>query len=67
MLCVWWDQGALVYFELLKPGETVNTKCYQQQLTYLNRSLIEKGQKEAMTMLHQIRQNRFTTLGKHST
>ena len=28
-----------VVYELLKPGETVNTKCYQQQLIDLNRSL----------------------------
>jgi len=32
----------LVYYELLKPGETVNTKRYQQQLIDLNRSLLEK-------------------------
>ena len=25
MLCVWWDQKGVVYHELLKPGETVNT------------------------------------------
>ena len=32
----------MVYYELLKSGETVNTKRYQQQLTNLNRSLFEK-------------------------
>jgi len=31
-----------VYYELLKPGETVNTKRYQQQLIDLNRSLLKK-------------------------
>ena len=41
MLCVWWDQKS-VYYEILKPGETVNTKCYQQQLIDLNRSLLKK-------------------------
>jgi len=35
MLCVWWDQKGVVYYELLKPGETVNTN-YQQQLIDLN-------------------------------
>jgi len=25
MLCVWWDQKGVVYYELLKPGEKVNT------------------------------------------
>jgi len=37
---VWWDQKDVVYYELLKPGETV--KRYQQQLINLNRSLIKK-------------------------
>ena len=43
MLCVWWDQGGVVYYELLKPTETVNTKRYQRLLTDLNRSLFEKA------------------------
>jgi len=30
MLCVWWDQKGVIYYELLKPGETINTKRYQQ-------------------------------------
>ena len=42
MLCVWWQQSGLVHYEMLKPGETVKTKRYQQQLTDLNRSLFEK-------------------------
>ena len=25
MLCVWWDQKGVICYELLKPGETVNT------------------------------------------
>jgi len=32
----------MIYYELLKPGETVNTKRYQQQLIDLNRSLLKK-------------------------
>ena len=42
MLCVWWDQKGVVYYKLLKPGKTVNTKRYQQQLTDLNRFRVEK-------------------------
>ena len=42
MLCVWWDQYGVVYFELLKPGETVNTDRYRQQIINLNHALIEK-------------------------
>ena len=25
--CVWWDQKGVIYYELLKPGETVNTNA----------------------------------------
>ena len=32
MFCVWWDQKDMIYYELLKPGETVNTERYQQQM-----------------------------------
>ena len=35
-------EKGVVYYELLKPGETVNTKRYQQQLIDLNRSLLKK-------------------------
>lgn len=42
MLCVWWDQKGVVYYELLKPGETVNAHRYHQQLIKLRRALREK-------------------------
>ena len=42
MLCVWWDQCGVVYFELLKPAETVNTDRYRQQIINLIHVLIEK-------------------------
>lgn len=42
MLCVWWDQRGVVYHELLKPGESVNSERYQNQLAQLNQSLIVK-------------------------
>ena len=32
----------MVYFELLKPGETVNTDRYRKQIIDLNHALIEK-------------------------
>ena len=35
-------RGALVYYELLKPAETVNTKRYQQQMTDWNLPLLKK-------------------------
>lgn len=42
MLCVWWDQEGVNYYELLKPGETVNTQRYRQQLMTFNDALLEK-------------------------
>ena len=42
MLCVWWNHGGIVYYELLMREEVVDTKHYQQQLTDLNHSLLEK-------------------------
>lgn len=42
MLCVWWDQTGIVYYELLKPGETVNAARYSQQMVDLNHALTEK-------------------------
>ena len=42
MLCVWWDQEGVIYYELLKPGETVSAPHYHQQLIKLHRALREK-------------------------
>ena len=42
MLCVWWDQCGVVYFELLKSDEMVNTYRYRQQIINFNHALIEK-------------------------
>ena len=40
--CVWWDQEGVIYYELLKPGETVNAHRYHQQLMKLHRALRER-------------------------
>lgn len=42
MLCLFWDQKGLVYFELLQPGETVDQTRYQQQLRDLTAALLER-------------------------
>ncbi|UYV62360.1 hypothetical protein LAZ67_2000267 [Cordylochernes scorpioides] len=42
MLCIWWDQTGVVYFELLKPGKMVNTSRYEQQMRSLREALNEK-------------------------
>ena len=39
MLCIWWDQRGVVYYELLQPNETITAERYQQQLMQLSRAL----------------------------
>ncbi|GFW04243.1 mariner Mos1 transposase [Trichonephila clavipes] len=41
MLCIFWDQEGPIYYELLKPGETVNTDPYKQELLNLNDAILE--------------------------
>lgn len=42
LLCIWWDSKGPLYYELLKPGETITGERYRQQLIKLNRALKEK-------------------------
>jgi len=42
MLCIWWDQLGVVYYELLKPNETITGALYRTQLMRLSRALKEK-------------------------
>ncbi|GFV39660.1 mariner Mos1 transposase [Trichonephila clavipes] len=44
MLCLFWDKEGSIYYiyELLKPGETVNTDRYKQQLLNLNNAILGK-------------------------
>ena len=42
MLCIWWDQQGVVYYELLQPGETITGEVYRRQLMRLSRALKEK-------------------------
>ena len=53
MLCVWWDQKGVIYYELLKPGETVNTERYRQQMINLNQALCDK-QSEYQKRQHKV-------------
>ena len=39
LLCIWWDQLGVVYYELLQPNETITSERYQQQLMQLSRAL----------------------------
>jgi len=42
MLCIWWDQLGVMYYELLKPNETITGALYRTQLMRLSRALKEK-------------------------
>lgn len=42
MLCIWWDQKGVVYYELLRSGQTVDGPLYRTQLMRLKRALKEK-------------------------
>ncbi|GFX80013.1 mariner Mos1 transposase [Trichonephila clavipes] len=42
MLNIWWDQLGVVYYELLKPTETITGDRYRTQLMRLSRALKDK-------------------------
>jgi len=42
MLCIWWDQKGIVYYELFQPGTTINAQLYKEQLTQLSLELQHK-------------------------
>ena len=42
MLSTWWDQKGVLYYELLKPGETINEERYRTQLIRLKRAITKK-------------------------
>lgn len=42
MLCIWWDQKGVIYYELLKSGQTITADLYRTQLIRLKRALAEK-------------------------
>ena len=39
MLCVWWDQKGIIYYEILDPKLTVTANLYSQQLVNLSQAL----------------------------
>ena len=42
MICIWWDQKGVLYYELLKPGETINREDYWTQLIRFKRARAKK-------------------------
>ena len=47
ILCIWWDQKGVLYYELLKPSETINGERYRTKLIRLKRAIAEKRPKYA--------------------
>ena len=43
ILCIWWDQKGVLYYELLKPGETIDGERYRTQLIRLKRAIPVKN------------------------
>lgn len=42
MLCIWWDHKGVLYYELLKSGQTIKGDLYRTQLIRLKRAIAEK-------------------------
>ncbi len=42
MLSVWWDMKGVIYYEFLKPKQTINADLYSQQLVRLSQALEKK-------------------------
>ncbi|XP_046145712.1 histone-lysine N-methyltransferase SETMAR-like [Osmia bicornis bicornis] len=42
LLCVWWDWRGILYYELLQPGQTLNSDVYCQQLDRLKQAIVQK-------------------------
>ena len=45
MLCIWWDQLGVEYYELFKPSETITGDRYRTQVKRLDQALEEKRSK----------------------
>ena len=39
MLCIWWNSKGVLFYEILKPGETVTANLYKGQLQKLNEKI----------------------------
>ena len=57
LLCIWWDQHGILYYELFQPGETVTANRYVQQLINLSNELNVKrpewiNRHERVILLH---------------
>ena len=41
VLCIWWDQLGVVYYELLKPTETITGDWYRTQLMRYDKVILQ--------------------------
>jgi len=67
MLCIWWDQLGVVYYELLKSNEIITGALYRTQLMRLSRALKEKGahsRHDKIILLHDNARPHVATLVK---
>ena len=42
ILCIWWDQKGVLYYELLNLGKTINGERHRTQLILFKRAIAEK-------------------------
>lgn len=76
LLCIWWDAKGVLYYELLKPNETVTGDRYANQLMHLSREIDTKREwkgkgRRKVTLLHDnarphvasVTQQKLTELG----
>jgi len=68
MLCIWYQKG-LVYYELLKPGDSITGDRYRLQLIRLSRALREKRleyeqRHDKIILLHDNAQSHVTKVVK---
>ncbi len=42
MLCVWWDQLGVIFYEVLKQGETITGDLYKEKLVRLSQAIKDK-------------------------
>ncbi|GBP86742.1 Mariner Mos1 transposase [Eumeta japonica] len=52
MLCIWWDQLGVVYYELLNPSEIIIGTLHRIQLMKLSRNLKEKRPHDKIIIVH---------------
>jgi len=52
MLCIWWDQLGVVYYELLKPNETITGILHRTQLMRLSTQGKTRPRHDKIILLH---------------